>query len=510
MGAAAIVGCGGSGSGNTPGTGGSSSSGGAPAAGASSGGSATSGGSPSGTGGSPSGTGGSAPNGTGGTPGGSGGGTSGGNPGTSGGAGTTTGGTAPTTTGGAPSGGAATSGGMSGGVGGAPQGGNAGAAPDLSVEIYDPDKLPRFDIDLPQESITALNLVANEMDERQNTYVKATLRYGTETVSNIGIRIKGEGSFRKLDKKTAFKIKFDEFVDKQAFRGLRRMTLNNMVEDPSFLAERLAYHVFRGLGLPAPRCNSALLYVNNTFYGVYANVEAEDKTFLRRWFASDDGNLYEEGQADFVTGAETKFNLETNETANDRSDLIALIQAVQTASSATLLTDIGTKLDTAHWLKFTAAEAAVNQWDMYAYTVFYINNFRIYSDPTRAKFVFIPWGMDMSMKPFRDSGRPYIPVLGIARQGDRTGGSISAGTIFQKCLQSSTCKAAYIEQVKAVATAYEGMGLEALTTKYYNQIKASVAMDTRKEYTAERFDMGYQTMLTTIRGRAAAMRADVQ
>jgi hypothetical protein len=64
------------------------------------------------------------------------------------------------------------------------------------------------------------------------------------------------------------------------------------------------------------------LYVNGQAYGLYANVEAEDKTFLRRWFTSDDGNLYEEGQTDFVSGAEQTFDLETNETANDRSDLI--------------------------------------------------------------------------------------------------------------------------------------------------------------------------------------------
>ena len=100
-----------------------------------------------------------------------------------------------------------------------------------------------------------------------------------------------------------------------------RLTLNNMVEDPSFLAERLAFHFFRAAELPAPRCNHALVYVNGTFFGLYANVEAEDKPFLRRWFGSDAGNLYEEGQVDFEPGTETAFDLETNETANDRSDL---------------------------------------------------------------------------------------------------------------------------------------------------------------------------------------------
>jgi hypothetical protein len=42
------------------------------------------------------------------------------------------------------------------------------------------------------------------------------------------------------------------------------------------------------------------VYVNGKAFGVYANLETEDKPFLRRWFASDDGNLYEEGQRDFA------------------------------------------------------------------------------------------------------------------------------------------------------------------------------------------------------------------
>lgn len=54
--------------------------------------------------------------------------------------------------------------------------------------------------------------------------------------------------------------------------------------------ERLAYDVFRAAGLPAPRCNNAVVYVNGAYYGVYVNVEAEDKTLLRRWFASAEGN----------------------------------------------------------------------------------------------------------------------------------------------------------------------------------------------------------------------------
>lgn len=409
---------------------------------------------------------------------------------------------------------AATTGGTSASAGAGAGGGGAGV--DLSVELYDPGKLPRFDIDLPQASLDQLNEVTGSDDPKQDVYVTATLRYGAETVSNIGLRLKGEGSFQKLDRKPPFKLKFDEFVPKQEFRGLRRMALNNLWEDASFIAERLAYDVYRAAGLPAPRCNSALVYVNGTFYGVYANVEAEDKTFLKRWFPTDGGNLYEEGQKDFVTGAETAFDLETNETANDRTDLKNLIAAVQSSTAQNFLTNVGGLLDTTHFLKFTAVEAAVNQWDMYSYTVFYMNNFRLYDDPTSKKFTFLPWGHDLSMKPFRDSGKPYIKAFELARQGDGASGAISSGTLFQRCLQSPACKAAYKDAVGQIATLYEGMKLEETAATYYEQVKADVYRDTRKNIccntkpiTNQQFEDGYQSVLKTIRGRVAALRADV-
>lgn len=437
---------------------------------------------------------------------------------------TTNGGTEAHSGGGSASEGGVVTGSAGSGAGGANAGspnagGSAGAAAvDPSAELYDPKNLPRFDIELPQSSVDALNQVSGQDDPKQNTYVPATLRYGSETVTNVGIRIKGEGSFQRLDRKPAWKIKLDEFVSKQELRGLRRLTLNNLFEDPSFIAERLAYDVYRAAGSPAPRCNSALVYVNGTFYGVYANVEAEDKTFLRRWFSSDSGNLYEEGQSDFVPGAETAFNLETNETANDRTDLKRLIAAIQGATNPTsFLTDVGASLDMPQFLRFTALEAAVNQWDMYSYTRFWVNNFRMYDDPEKGKFQLIPWGHDLSMKPFRDSGRAYIDLFELAHQFDEPNSSISSGLLIQKCFNSPPCLAAYRDAVLEVAKVYDSLKLEDVAGQYYEQVKPWVQMDTRKNIccgptkplTNQEFETAYQSVLATVRGRTAALRADL-
>lgn len=401
------------------------------------------------------------------------------------------------------------------GTGGSGSTGGTGSAPgsDPTQALFAPDQFPRFDIELSEASLAALATVTSAQDPAQNDYVTANLTYLGQTVTNIGLRIKGEFSFQGFDRKPALKLKFDEFVPEQSFLGLRRLTLNNAYEDPSFVAERLSYDVFRAAGLPAPRCNSAMVYVNGVYYGVYVNVESEDKAFLRRWFASDDGNLYEEGQTDFGPGAEMAFNLETNEEENDRSDLVALIDAIASASDASFLEDMSAQLDTAQFLKFAAAEAAVNQWDMYAYTLFTVNNLRLYSDPTTGKFSFIPWGMDLSMKPYAG---PYIPLFELSHRGNDPDAPISSGIIFQRCLASESCRAAYADAAREIIDVYEGLDLEQRALAYYDQIQEQVRLDTRKNTCCEEgtlsnegFEASFESVLATVRGRVAALREDL-
>ena len=61
------------------------------------------------------------------------------------------------------------------------------------------------------------------------------------------------GSFRPITGKPAFKIDVNEFVSGQEFHGYRHLTLNNMVQDPSMLAEHGSYMLFARMNTPAPR-----------------------------------------------------------------------------------------------------------------------------------------------------------------------------------------------------------------------------------------------------------------
>ena len=108
----------------------------------------------------------------------------------------------------------------------------------------------------------------------------------------VGLRLKGTTSFRTLDGKAAFKVKFREFVAAERFLNLKTLTLNNMVQDASMIHEVLAYEVFRAAGVPAPRTGYAYVRINDADYGVYLNVETLDDVSLPLWFASTQ-HLYE-------------------------------------------------------------------------------------------------------------------------------------------------------------------------------------------------------------------------
>jgi hypothetical protein len=378
-------------------------------------------------------------------------------------------------------------------------------AADPSDVIFDPARVPRFDIEIEPAAIA--ELAANETAGNLKKYVRARLRYEKEGPLEVGLRIKGESNRTTFDQKPALKIKFDELVPDQSFHGLKRLTLNNLGEDPSAIAERLAYHLYRAAHLPAPRANSAVLYVNGVYYGIYANVESVDKALLRRWFGSAAGNLYEEQQQDFLPGNEEGFELQTNEQMDDRSDLRRLIAALASSGPSTFLTDMDPILDGDRYLRFTALEGLTGHWDMYGYTRFYPNNFHLYNDPTSGKFVFIPWGMDMTWKPFRE--QDHLPMLALAHAEDDPVGPISAGLLFQRCVASAACRSRYLETVAEAVKLLEAQGLDALAETYHQQVRPHVLADQRKIWSNEEFEATHQTVVRIIRERPARVRADL-
>ena len=132
-------------------------------------------------------------------------------------------------------------------------------------------------------------------DPRQ--FVRATVKEEGTVYDDVAIHLKGSvGSFREVDDKPDLTLDFNRFNTGRKFHGLRRIHLNNSVEDPSYCNELLGGELFRAAGIPAPRVAHAVVTLNGRRLGLYVLKEGFTEDFLGCYFKQVGGNLYEPGE----------------------------------------------------------------------------------------------------------------------------------------------------------------------------------------------------------------------
>jgi spore coat protein H len=263
--------------------------------------------------------------------------------------------------------------------------------------------VPIVDLLLPAAEWEALKAHA-----REEQYVPAKACFEGREVGTVGLRFKGSyGSlfncFDAEGKQTcprlSLKLKFDEYVAGQRFYGLKRLAFNAYLHDDSRMKEKLAYDLFRAMGIVAPRSAWAVVRVNGQSQGLYGMVEIVDGRFTAdRWPAHPDGNLYKELWPTHATDAQITSALETNEATADLTAYRAFAQALGAAADGALLATLGGFMDLDYLARFLAVEDAVASYD--GITYFWTDqvqttnhNYYVYEEsPTR--FTLIPWDVE--------------------------------------------------------------------------------------------------------------------
>lgn len=277
---------------------------------------------------------------------------------------------------------------------------------DPSVALFPQDRVLQVAVELSDDAVASL---AGEPTRD----VPGALTVDGVRLGRVGVRIKGQiGSYRPLEEKAALRINLDLYVDGQRLRGMETFTLNNMVQDPSYVHEVLVYRLLREAGVPAPRTAWAQLTVNGVYKGVYLHIESVDDQFLERWYADPTGDMWEgEYGTDLTWGSFEWLDLDElgADGVDDReelarlADLLALPPGEEHAAAFAALVDVDA------WAKAMAAEVVVGHWDGYFY---YPNNYRVYHEPTAGLLHLIPWGVDQTLD---WSGDLYAPNGAVAR-----------------------------------------------------------------------------------------------
>ena len=127
-----------------------------------------------------------------------------------------------------------------------------------------------------------------------------------EAVRNVGIRGKGNTSLSSVSsmgsQRYSFKIEFDQYDSTKSYHGLDKLSLNNVIQDNTYMKDYLAYQMMNAFGVNAPLCSYAYITVNGEDWGLYLAVEGVEDAFLQRNYGSDYGELYKPDSMSFGGG----------------------------------------------------------------------------------------------------------------------------------------------------------------------------------------------------------------
>jgi hypothetical protein len=280
--------------------------------------------------------------------------------------------------------------GLAVGVGAAPgveHQGDAAAGDDL----FRDGVVPRLEVEISPEALEILRAYHQVWRQPRPERIDArvTVREGSRTYTNVAVHLKGSFTYQDIDRRPSLTVNFDKFAPGQRFHGLQKIHLNNSVQDPSYLSEALAREVFLDAGVPCPRAGHAFLRINGREVGLYVILEASNKQFIRRHFASTEGNLYDGGSGGDVTSA---LEVDSGDHPEDRSDLKSLVAAARETYPSNRLDRLRRVLDVERFRNFAAVEMLLVHWD--GYCTGGPNNYRVFHDAARDQMVFMPHGLD--------------------------------------------------------------------------------------------------------------------
>jgi hypothetical protein len=361
-------------------------------------------------------------------------------------------------------GGGETSGdGSAGGTAGSAGGGTV-TYPKACSDIYDPAKVPVFELEIAPDQMTQLE---RDCEDEVKAWRPATFRYGAETAS-VMVRLKGNWSWRC--EKKQFLISFNEIDPNGRFHGVRKIVLDAPWYDPAALAERLGFSFMRRHGTFWSCANHAKLMLNGSYYGLYSNVERLDKEYLQRHFpdAEAEGNLYDGGE-----------ELTTNETLNDVSRRDALFAAADDFATVDAMVD----LDAA--IRVWAGSAMLPDPDSYWAGVEI--NWYLYDHPTRG-FIWFPYDMDLTMRQGEmNSQESSVDIRALPEfvQADPLTyehPDWGREELFRTVLENPTGCSRFLDELRRARSAYDVALMTNEIDTWAAQIADGVAQDPHKLY----------------------------
>lgn len=382
---------------------------------------------------------------------------------------------------------------------------------DGSGIFFEPGVIQEFEIDIPPESMAAIDAEARPpgcVPFKRDSH-PGTLRFEGQEFPNVGVRSKGGcGSARQISGKMAFKINlaWDDpsapgCPDERRLHGLQRFTFNNMVQDRSFMHDTLAYELFKRMGVPTPRTGYSRLTVNGELWGLYLHVESLDRRFSSRWFGSKDGMLYEgtyrcdlipaniPPDTDGVYCFSRKFGTGDCSPPTDFALLADLINKIDQAAPGEFYPEVEQYFEYDRFLAMWAVNSVIGHWDGYEQRI--INNYRVHYDDTVARWTVIPTGVDQT----HQTSPPFeVDPFNVS------------GVLARRCLEEPDCEAAFAAKLREALAEFESMDYNQRVQELRDLIITHVMEDPRKEFDFNQWQGHIDDTLQFVADRPARIR----
>ena len=145
-----------------------------------------------------------------------------------------------------------------------------------------------------------------------------------ENYSNIGIRAKGNTSLSNVSQmdsdRYSFKLEFDQYDNTKSYYGLDKISLNNIIQDNTYMKDYLVYRMMGEFGVAASLCSYVYITVNGEDFGLYLAVESIEESFLQRNYGNDYGELYKPDSMSFGGGRGNGKDFDFSEFENDEEN----------------------------------------------------------------------------------------------------------------------------------------------------------------------------------------------
>ena len=197
----------------------------------------------------------------------------------------------------------------------------------------------------------------------QEAYTECSVTIDGEKITNVGIRGKGNTSLSSVatmgSQKYSFKIEFDQFVKGRSYKGLDKLSLNNLIYDATMMKDYLAYTLMEKMEVPSPLCSYAQITANGEPWGLYLAVEGVEDGFMERNNMTK-GELYKPDSMGFGGGRGNGWDFDFDK-FRVQEDEEASVNVESTAPEATEIPDQKEKSDQGFGSSFGGSSGAPEQ-----------------------------------------------------------------------------------------------------------------------------------------------------